>query len=311
MIFIVRYDASWRARWDEFVLASANATFLHRRSYMDYHADRFADCSLLAFDEKRRLVAVLPANIDADGTLWSHRGLTYGGWLTSRRHCPTPVMLRVWDAAVEWMRANGIAKLVYKPVPRIYCRYPSDDDLYALFRLGAAQSSCMVSSAIPVARAWLANEGNRRTVRTCNLEVGRSDALDPFMLMLAGRLESRYGAAPVHTPGEMRMLMERFPRNIRLFTACSGSEILAGTIVYFTDTVAHTQYIATTPQGRSLGAFPSLVGYLLEHECAGLDYLDFGTSCLDGGRTLNESLLLQKYNLGGRPVVYTAYTLTL
>ena len=45
---LVKYDGSEssRRRWNEFVLLSRNATFLHLRDYMDYHADRFADCRL-------------------------------------------------------------------------------------------------------------------------------------------------------------------------------------------------------------------------------------------------------------------------
>ena len=40
---ILRYDPSMAPRWNEFVANSANATFLHDRRYMDYHADRFMD----------------------------------------------------------------------------------------------------------------------------------------------------------------------------------------------------------------------------------------------------------------------------
>ena len=45
---------------------------------MDYHAERFLDHSLMLYEEGR-LAAVLPANMDAEGVLASHDGLTYGG----------------------------------------------------------------------------------------------------------------------------------------------------------------------------------------------------------------------------------------
>jgi hypothetical protein len=44
---IVRYHPSLKPRWDTFVAGSKNATFLFYRDYMDYHADRFCDHSLL------------------------------------------------------------------------------------------------------------------------------------------------------------------------------------------------------------------------------------------------------------------------
>ena len=45
---IIRYNASMAAQWDEFARHSRNGTFMHQRNYMDYHSDRFTDCSLVA-----------------------------------------------------------------------------------------------------------------------------------------------------------------------------------------------------------------------------------------------------------------------
>ncbi|MGG6545868.1 UNVERIFIED_CONTAM: GNAT family N-acetyltransferase, partial [Prevotella sp. 15_C9] len=42
---IIRYSAGDKERWDRFVRRSKNGTFLMQRDYMDYHADRFQDCS--------------------------------------------------------------------------------------------------------------------------------------------------------------------------------------------------------------------------------------------------------------------------
>ena len=44
------YSPDRAGRWDGFVRASRNGTFLIERGFMDYHADRFADASLMAFD---------------------------------------------------------------------------------------------------------------------------------------------------------------------------------------------------------------------------------------------------------------------
>ena len=66
--------------WNSFLLQAKSSTFLFNRNFMDYHSDRFADHSLMVYDEKK-LVALLPANI-YKGTLISHQGLTYGGIVT-------------------------------------------------------------------------------------------------------------------------------------------------------------------------------------------------------------------------------------
>ena len=83
MFEIRRYSADSADEWNQFVATSKNGTFLFDRSYMDYHADRFHDHSLM-FYRGERLLAVLPAHADGD-TLCTHRGLTYGGLVMSER----------------------------------------------------------------------------------------------------------------------------------------------------------------------------------------------------------------------------------
>ena len=63
--------------WNAFVATSINGTFLHDRRFMEYHADRFDDHSLVV-ERRGKIIALLPAN-RAGVTLQSHGGLTYGG----------------------------------------------------------------------------------------------------------------------------------------------------------------------------------------------------------------------------------------
>ncbi|MDE6206191.1 MAG: hypothetical protein K2M55_00085, partial [Muribaculaceae bacterium] len=62
---IERYTPAMAEAWDEAVRASRNGIFQHLRGYMDYHSDRFADRSLVALDERDRIVALLPAHAGA------------------------------------------------------------------------------------------------------------------------------------------------------------------------------------------------------------------------------------------------------
>ena len=84
MFEITPYTPEQKSRWNDFVRRSKNSTFLHNRDYMDYHADRFDDASLLVW-QKGRLAALLPFNRGADGRVVSHGGLTYGGLLLDNR----------------------------------------------------------------------------------------------------------------------------------------------------------------------------------------------------------------------------------
>ncbi|MBD5303333.1 MAG: GNAT family N-acetyltransferase [Bacteroides sp.] len=150
MFSIKRYRSEDRPVWDNFVKEARNATFLFMRDYMDYHADRFTDCSWMIW-KGSRLVALLPANLTPDGTLHSHQGLTYGGWILPFGHINTTDLLDIFREAIAVWREMGITALDYKPLPSIYCATPSDDAEYALFRLGATLTEANVSSTLPLA----------------------------------------------------------------------------------------------------------------------------------------------------------------
>lgn len=313
MIEIVRYDASMAARWDEFVRTSRNGTFLHQRGYMDYHSDRFTDCSLMALHDGK-LCALLPANVDGD-TLWSHRGLTYGSWIVPLKHFDATVMLEVMDAAMAWLRANGIKRLVYKPVPHIYHRYPCEEDLYALFRHGARLVEANISTTIDLTCPLPLDRGNKsgaNAARKTGIQVGPSDDWKGYWQLLSSLLDERYGTRPVHTLDEMQLLQHRFPHSIVLYTATLDGELLAGVVMYLSMPVAHCQYIGASPRGKDSKALTLLFEYLIgESAKQGYRYFDFGISNEDHGRYLNEGLVRQKSRLGGRGIIYNTFEITL
>lgn len=313
MTEIIRYDASMAARWDEFARMSRNGTMLHQRGYMDYHSDRFKDCSLVALHEGK-LCALLPACIEGD-TLWSHRGLTYGGWLVPLKHFDATVMVEVMDAACQWMSDNSIKRLVYKPVPHIYHRYPCEEDLYALFRHQAKLIETNISTTIDLTCPLPLDRGNKsgaNAARKAGIQVGPSEDWEGYWRLLSSLLDERYGTRPVHTLDEMRLLHGRFPDGIRLYAATLDGEMLAGVVMYLSQPVAHCQYIGASPQGKDSKALTLLFDYLIgEAKASGYRYFDFGISNEDHGRYLNEGLVRQKSRLGGRGIVYNTFEINL
>ena len=144
-LVVTLYNESLKNNWDDFVENSKNGTFMLKRDYMDYHSDRFKDCSLL-FYEDDKLIAILPASLH--GTeLRSHGGLTYGG-IVSNKRMTTQKMLDVFDVLRDSLRKNGVNSLIYKRIPSVYHLYPSDEDLYALFRNGAKLVRRDISTAV-------------------------------------------------------------------------------------------------------------------------------------------------------------------
>src|SRR5579859_6452497 len=132
---VEQYDDRRKQAWDIFVNAAKNATFLFSRDYMDYHRQRFVDNSLMVFKD-RALVAVLPANLNAQGTLISHEGLTYGGLVVSRAATLGDVLVCFYEI-LHYLSQRQISKLLYKRIPGFYNTLPDDDVAYALFLLDA------------------------------------------------------------------------------------------------------------------------------------------------------------------------------
>ena len=312
---IRRYEPEDAELWDRLAAESRQGTLLHMRGYMDYHADRFRDCSLIAL-HKGKPTAILPANIDSNGTLRSHQGLTYGGWLTPLSHFDGTDMLKLFEAWTLWCRENGINEIIYKAVPHIYHRIPAEEDIYALFRYGASIETVNLSTVIDMREIPTFNTQQKRHLKKAsalNPWIRETSYASEFMPILKECLKERHDAAPVHSETELRLLKSRFPQGIRLFLAGTGqaADPQAAVCIYDTNSVAHCQYIATSESGRKNGILTYLFHYLIHNVFSSHRYFDFGTSNEDAGRVLNAGLLHQKSGLGGRGVAYQIFKLTI
>lgn len=309
---IDRYTSSDRERWNEFVRGSRNGTFLVDRGYMDYHADRFDDHSLLACEDGGRLLALLPAHASGD-QLVSHGGLTYGGFIVDDRMTASS-MLDLFKAATAEMRGLGFRMLVYKSIPHIYHRLPAEEDQYALFRAGAQLVRRDHLAVVDYRAPRTLQERRQRSVRKAaklGLVVRQTDDFAAFWEILAANLESRHGVRPVHTVEEIVLLQSSFPERIRLFAAYDGGAMRAGVVVYVSDFVCHAQYIGASGEGRDQGALDLIFDDLIERFSDVTRYFDFGTSTERSGTFLNSGLAEFKEGFGARTVIHDHYELDL
>jgi hypothetical protein len=308
---IESYAPEAKAEWDQFVRRSKNGTFLFCRDYMDYHRDRFTDGSLLVKNDKGEIVALLPANVDGT-TLVSHGGLTYGGFVTGSA-MSAPLMLTVFQQVSAFLRLQGIRKVVYKTIPRIYHQMPADEDMYALFRADARLfRRDVTSAAIPGVVPF--RERRKRAIKKASragITCAESECLSGFWRVLEWNLREVHGLRPVHSLEEIERLRASFPNEIKLFAAFDGNELVAGTVIYETAMVAHAQYTASSAAGRASGALDLLSAYLLEHVYRAKPYFDFGVSTESAGQHLNSGLVEFKEGFGGRTVVHDFYELDL
>ena len=308
MFEVRQYTADRASEWNLFVATSKNGTFLFDRRYMDYHSDRFEDCSLMVY-RKGRLFALLPGNRKGD-VFVSHQGLTYGGFVTDAQATAEHVC-EAFVAVNEWLRTEDFRKVVYKPVPWIYQLLPAEEDVYALFvRCHARLVERDVSSTVFLHHRLKFTESRLsgiRKARRSGFEVRESDDIDAFWTILSENLRVKYNTMPVHTASEMRLLKERFPDKIRLFMTYQGDMPMGGTVLYLTPQVVHTQYISASSEGKQLGALDLLFDYLLNEMDFHRPYFDFGTSARENSNEVLSSLIFQKQGFGGRSVCYDWY----
>ena len=311
MLEIVRYTPDQKQAWNDFVSRSKNGTFLLDRNYMDYHADRFTDHSLMVY-RRDKLYALLPGNIAGD-TFYSHQGLTYGGFIMSDKTAAADVV-QLFRLLNDQFRREGIRKVIYKPTPWIYHRQPSEEDLYAVVEVCGATVSRGLSSTISrdhQNKWYRIRECGARHAKQLGLTVEETEDYKPFWQVLSNNLRERYGLNPVHTVDEIEMLHRRMPDHIRLMVVKEGDETIGGTVLYVSDRVVHSQYIAASPKGKQVHALDLLFDVVIRKALATHPYFDFGISTEKRGTYLNEHLIYQKEGFGGRGVCYDWYEWTL
>lgn len=315
-MYISRYQENNAQIWDAFVRDSKNGTFLFLRDYMDYHSDRFKDHSLLFFNEKSHLTAILPGNevANEEKEYFSHQGLTYGGFILSTR-IRTEDVLTLFEITINYLKENGFSKWHYKPVPTIYHLCPAQEDEYALWKNNAQTECCLISASVLLDEFSIKPkvEGCRNRGKNKALENGyqviESQQIDQFWPIMVDNLQHKYSASPVHSLAEMQLLQSRFPKNIRCFLAIKDGLPQAGAIVYLANkNTVHLQYAHATDTGKKERALDLLYLSLIEiFRDMGFRYFDFGTSNEDHGRYLNTSLIANKEGFGGRGIVYKTY----
>lgn len=307
-ITVEKYTLSRKGEWDIFIENSKNGTFLFYRDFMEYHSDRFEDFSLMIY-EKQKLIAVLPAN-KVENEVFSHQGLTYGGFILSRK-IKFEKVLEVVKESLQYLEQQNILKLQLKLVPKIYHAYPSDEIDYLLFLLNAKVIRRDISSSIQTDEALEIQpnrlEGMKKALKK-GLRIEKTTIFSEFWnKILVPNLAKTHQAKPVHSLREIEKIAEKFPKNIHQYTVYDETKIVGGATVFETKKVAHVQYISADENRQQLGTLDFLFQYLIEEEFKDKSYFDFGTSNEDKGLKLNKGLLYWKECFGGRSIVHDFY----
>jgi hypothetical protein len=311
------YEPGHARVWDDIVARSSSGTMMHTRRFISYHGDRFRDRSLVLEDRRGKVVAVFPAAEDpADPQLVvSHPGITYGG-LVHDGSVRGAAAVGALEEIASHYRGLGYRRLRYKVVPAIYRSAPSDDDIYALFRLGARRYRCDLTAVIDLSnRGRLSHSRPQRRRKAEAAGVSAEEdwgEIAGYWQMLEQNLARRHGAAPVHSLEEIELLHDRFPAELLLIVAKIGPVLVGGTLAFVGGPVMKMQYSATTEQGRAAFAMDPVIEYSIDlARQRGYSFFDFGSCTLDEGQSLSEDLYQFKISFGAGGTVYDHYELDL
>lgn len=307
MLRVCEYSPDYKNEWNEFVKNSKNNLFMFNRNFMEYHSDRFIDNSLMFF-ENDELLAIIPISRHND-ELRSHGGLTYGGFIANER-MKQHKMITCFELLKDYMQKNNFKRLIYKATPYIYHTLANDEDLYALYKVGAKILKLEPSSTIFLNNPIKMPKGRKAQISRAKREgvvVEQSLDFENFINLENSILEKHHNTKAVHTAEELKLLNSRFENEIQLWVAKYKNEIIAATLLFVYENVVHTQYMAANDTAREIGALDLLIKTLIDKFATNKMYFDFGISTEDNGKHLNEGLISQKEGFGGRTVCYQTW----
>lgn len=306
---VKQYRSEDYEAWNQFVSEAKNATFLFHRDFMEYHSDRFEDFSLLVFNNKEKLVAILPAN-RVDESVFSHQGLTYGGiiWLQKNKLVNA---LPIYISILKYLKENGIQTIHFKLIPNFYCQQFSNELDYLLFVSKGKWKQSQCFSVVDLAQNLHFSETRKQLIKKLDvtkIKIKTDENLSTFWNeLLIPTLNNTFNAKPIHSLEEITLLKQNFPENIKQFSIYKNNKIIAGTTLFINKNVVHTQYIATLKDEEFKGTIDYLIYHLMTEVFQDFDFFDFGSSNENDGKKINKGLLFWKESFGAQTVVQNFY----
>lgn len=308
---LIKYNNSHEIDWDKFVVSSTNASFIHLRKYINYHKDRFIDESLMIYNDND-LVAIFPCTHDIKtNSIISHPGLPYCGLIY--KNIDFFQIDMIINQIVNFFRSLGIIRIVYKLIPFNFCKSSNFEDEYVLYKNEFKLSRVDLNSVINLGHIHQKSKRRERSFQKSlkyNLTISNDlKNIDEFWNILSENLKVKFNTIPVHTIGEIKKLLNLFPKEILPFFVINDGLLVSGAICYSINNCFHIQYISSNKTGIDTCANDFLLTNII-NSCLDKNYryFSFGISSYEDGQKINTSLLKFKSEFGSRIFLNKFYT---
>lgn len=312
-----RYEESQKESWDAFVLNdSINGNFLQSRAFLSYHPEgRFQDASLLYFDPKGVLRAVIPAaevHGDNGKGFVSHPGSTYGGIVLDKKTCSAKRLQPLIEELVLLLENEGFDYVDLRFPPDFMWRSAEAPLVEYMLGLNGFKESIELTTYVdysaygdPIVSNF--SQGKRTNVNngikegfTCR-SIGGIEEAKGFYALLCDNLK-KHDAKPAHTFEELwGLYSENLAGETELLGVYDGGKLIAAGWVFFFKNMetAHTQYLCADNSYSRLSPmtflYYSVIQYCKER---GFEKLSWGVSTEKRGSILNWGLTESKEHFG-------------
>jgi hypothetical protein len=311
---IIRYEESYRQRWDAFVEASVNGTFLHMRSFFDHNPKNAVDDHSYLFVEKNSIMAVIPFNLYTKNDrkiLHSSLRATYGGFIVGDEVGALDAVEMLSLLKNEAV-SLGVQQIIIRNPFRIFNSNVCDETDYAMWYHGFEILSRELETTIKLGDyntvSGKFNSSTKRNIKRGrqNLILEESNDYQAYWEVLKKNLSEKHGLSPTHSHPEFMQLIQSVGlEKIKLFTACMEDKIVAGIVLFIPNQKAvHAQYICSDSEFQELRPLNAVIDEIIQWACAKqYQYLNLGTSNFDAGKGINEGLFRFKEGFGGHNVL--------
>lgn len=313
-ISIIRYEESYRKRWDDFVQKSLNGTFLHSRSFFDHNSKNAEDDHSYLFVQGNSIIALIPCNLYIKNNrkiLHSSMRATYGGFIVGNNvgmQDAVEIVALLKSEAV----ALGVHQVLIRNPFRIFNSNLCDETDYAMWYHGfeilsrELETAILLSDYNTVRTAF--SSSTKRSIKKGrqNLILKESNDFKAYWEVLDKNLAEKHGLAPTHSYNEFMQLIKSVgSEKIKLFVGNVEDRIVAGIILFIVNHKAvHAQYICSDAEFQELRPLNAVIDEIIQWGCRHQYlYLNLGTSNFDSGRGINEGLFRFKEGFGGRNVL--------
>lgn len=314
---VALFDISNSDEWDLFINNSVNGTFLQSRKFLNYHpSSRFKDISLMIYDKKGHLAALIPACEIIDDSIKknfiSHKGSTFGGIILNQKNYAIEKVISIIQVIERYLKKENFNKIQFTITSDLFSKKSSDLLQYCLhyMRYTVYDELSLYVDFSTYKEDIYSNlsQGKRTDVNNC-IKAGMvcerllsDEQICEFYSILCETLE-KYHTKPVHSINELLDF-----KNSRLIEICDfwgiylNNKMVAGSMMfYFDNNVAHTQYLCALSDYNKLSPMTFLYySMLVKMKSLGFQKVSWGGTTEEHGKIINMGLAKSKEAFGSQ-----------